>query len=126
MENFDLYKQVSAFLERDIKNWTYILTIQELLKVAQGFEEENSLMAEKAAEKEIAFGEFMEIIGKQKQELALYKLQETKLLAQLELKDHELKNLKRSTRFRVLEENLSLAQENDRLKELVKRVQQMP
>ena len=120
MENFDLYKQVSAFLERDIKNWTYILTIQELLKVAQGFEEENGLMAEKAAEKEIAFGEFMEIIGKQKQELALYKLQETKLLAQLELKDHELKNLKRSTRFRVFEENLSLAEENARLKELVK------
>jgi hypothetical protein len=125
MENFDLYNRVSAFLERDIKNWTYILTIKELLKVAQGFEEENGLMAEKAAEKEIAFGEFMEIIGKQKQELALYKLQETKLLAQLEMKDHELKNLKRSTRFRVLEENLSLAQENDRLKELVKREQQM-
>src|SRR5437763_10413282 len=126
MENFDLYKQVSAFLEKDIKNWSYINTIEVLLKVAQGFEEENGLMAEKAAEKEIAFGEFMEIIGKQKQELALYKLQETKLLAQLELKDHELKNLKRSTRFRVFEENVSLAQENDRLKELVKHEQQMP
>jgi|GraSoiStandDraft_46_1057282.scaffolds.fasta_scaffold34091_2 hypothetical protein len=126
MENFDLYKQVSAFLEKDIKNWSYINTIEVLLNVAEGFQNENGLMAEKAAEKEIAFGEFMEIIGKQKQELALYKLQETKLLAQLELKDHELKNLKRSTRFRVLEENLSLAQENDRLKELVKRVQQMP
>jgi hypothetical protein len=40
-------------------------------------------MAEKAAEKEQAFGEFMRIIDEQKTELALYKLQETKLLAQL-------------------------------------------
>jgi hypothetical protein len=120
MENFDLFQRVSTFLEKDIKNWTYILTIQELLKVAQGFEEENGLMAEKAAEKDIAFGQFMQIIEDQKEEIALYKLQETKLLVQLAIKDQELKKLKSSTRFRVFEENLSLAEENARLKELVK------
>jgi hypothetical protein len=51
MENFDLYKQVSAFLEKDIKNWSYINTIEVLLNVAEGFQNENGLMAEKAAEK---------------------------------------------------------------------------
>jgi hypothetical protein len=121
MENFDLYKQVSAFLEKDIKNWSYINTIEVLLNVAEGFQNENGLMAEKAAEKDIAFGQFMQIIEDQKEEIALYKLQETKLLVQLAIKDQELKKLKSSTRFRVFEENLSLAEENARLKELVKR-----
>jgi hypothetical protein len=120
MENFDLYKQVSAFLEKDIKNWSYINTIEVLLNVAEGFQNENGLMAEKAAEKDIAFGQFMQIIEDQKEEIALYKLQETKLLVQLAIKDQELKKLKSSTRFRVFEENLSLAEENARLKELVK------
>jgi hypothetical protein len=120
ISEFDLYQQVSAFLEKDIKNWTYIQTIKELLNVAQGFEEENGLMAEKAAEKDIAFGQFMRIIEDQKEEIALYKLQETKLLVQLAIKDQEFKKLKSSTRFRVFEENLALAEENAHLKELVK------
>jgi hypothetical protein len=59
MENFDLFQRVSTFLEKDIKNWSYILTIEELLNVAEGFQNENGLMAEKAAEKDIAFGQFM-------------------------------------------------------------------
>jgi hypothetical protein len=120
ISKFDLYQQVSAFLEKDIKNWTYIKTIKELLNVAERFQEENSLMAEKAAEKDIAFGQFMRIIEEQKEEIALYKLQETRLLVQLAIKDQELKKLKSSTRFRVFEENLSLAEENARLKELAK------
>lgn len=118
--NLSLYQRVSDFLEEDIKNWTLIQTVEVLLDTALGFQNENGLMAEKAAEKEQAFCEFMRIINEQKTELALYKLQETKLLAQLELTDHEIKLLKRTTRFRVFEENLALALENARLKELVK------
>jgi hypothetical protein len=92
ISEFDLYQQVSAFLEKDIKNWTYIQTIKELLNVAEGFENENGLMAEKAAEKDIAFGQFMRIIEDQKEEIALYKLQETKLLVQLAIKTKNLKS----------------------------------
>jgi hypothetical protein len=118
INNVDLYKRVSAFLEVDVKNWSYIQTIEELLNMAQGFQNENGLMAEKAAEKEQAFGEFMQIIDEQKTELALYKLQETKLLAQLAVKEQELKAL--HPRYKVYKENLALAEEIALLKEGVK------
>jgi hypothetical protein len=84
----------------------------------KGLEEQAGLMAEKAAEKEQAFGEFMRIIDEQKTELALYKLQETKLLAQLAIKDQEFKAL--HPRYKVYKENLALAEENALLKGLVK------
>jgi hypothetical protein len=74
MENFDLYQRVSTFLEKDIKNWSYINTIEALLNVAEGFQNENGLMAEKAAEKDIAFGQFMRIIEEQKEEIRKLKM----------------------------------------------------
>jgi hypothetical protein len=120
MENFDLYKQVSAFLEKDIKNWSYINTIEVLLDVAEGFQNENGLMAEKAAEKEQAFEQFMQIIEEQKETIRAYKFKEILLIEQLKLKTEEMKELKKSVRFEVFQENYELAKENARLKELVK------
>jgi hypothetical protein len=103
MENFDLYQRVSTFLEKDIKNWSYINTIEALLNVAEGFQNENGLMAEKAAEKDIAFGQFMRIIEEQKEEI------------------RKLKNDRRLVKYYAAEEeNILLATENARLKELVK------
>ncbi|MEH7093969.1 hypothetical protein [Neobacillus vireti] len=105
-------------LERKV-NWVKQCPV-EAAELIILLETQSGLMAEKAAEKEQAFGQFMQIIEDQKSDLALYKLQETRLLVQLAIKDQEIKKLKSSTRFRVFQENLSLAEENARLKELAK------
>lgn len=84
------------------------LNIQEYVEL---LEKQCNLMAEKAAEKESAMEEFIRIIEEQKENLHLYKLQETILLEQLKLKDDEIKTLKKSVRFQVFQENLALSTE---------------
>lgn len=112
-----------------------IETVEELLI-------ENAAMAEKHAEKDIAIRELMQMNLQQKErivqlenvkemylnanlvlleqndrlmkEIELYKLQETKLIAQLKM----MKNNSRLTNFyKMSEENLRLAEENARLKD---------
>jgi hypothetical protein len=94
--------------------------IQWLIETIKGLEEQANLMAEKAAEKDIAMEEFMRIIEEQKANIRLYQLKETMFNQQLKLKDEEIKTLKKSVRFEVFQENLALAEEIALLKEGVK------
>jgi hypothetical protein len=120
----------------------YLNEIQWLIDTVEQLEEENGTMAEKHAEKDLAIRDLMQMNLQQKERIAqlenvkemylkanfvlldqndrlmkeveLYKLQETKLIAQLKM----MKNNSRLNSFyKMSEENLRLAEENARLKD---------
>lgn len=102
------------------------MNIDDIKWLIDSFElvqEENGAMAEKHAEKSIAIADFMQIVELQRQEIELFKLTETLLLERLKKQTSEIKELKRNSRtirfFEMVEENLKLAEENARLKDLV-------
>ncbi|MBT2722285.1 hypothetical protein [Bacillus sp. ISL-46] len=101
-----------------------IAEIKWLIDSYEQLQEENGAMAEKHAEKDMAIADFMSIVTQQRKEIELYQLQETILLGRLEKKDQEIKAMKQNSRltrfYDMSEENLKLAQENARLKDLVK------
>jgi hypothetical protein len=98
--------------------------IHWLIKTVDQLIEENGAMAEKHAEKMIAFAEFMQIIDQQKEEISLYKLTEVVLLERLQKQTQLIKEMQKNSRlttfYAMAEENLKFAEENARLKELVK------
>jgi hypothetical protein len=98
--------------------------IQWLIQTVELLQAENGAMAEKHAEKMIAFAEFMQIIDQQKEEIALYKLTEAILLERLQKQTMLMKEMQKNSRlltfYAMAEENLKFAEENARLKELVK------
>lgn len=98
--------------------------IKNLIEIVDLLIKENGDMAEKHAEKDIAIGDFMKIVDLQRKEIELYKLAETILLERLQKQTVEIKDLKKKSStirfFDMAEENLKLAQEVARLKELVK------
>lgn len=108
--NPQLFQRVIAFLGKDVKNWTLIKTIDELLKSAEQQQNESISLSESISEADAIIEQ--------------YKLQETILLERLKKQTLEIKDLKSKSRtirfFEMAEENLKLAEENARLKELVK------
>lgn len=119
-----LFKRVNKFLGKNVKFWSLMKTIEELVAAGEMLVEENGAMAEKHAEKDIALNDMKVIIQGQQETIEQYKLQETILLERLKKQTLQLKEMqkdRRLTRFyEMAEENLKLAQENAGLKELVK------
>lgn len=117
--------------------------INWMLKTIDFLEEENGNMAEKHADKDLAIRDLMQMNLQQKQRIAeleaikemylnannalldeieLYKLQETKLLAQVKM----MKNNSRLNSFyQMSEENLKMAQELERLREIERKYNNM-
>jgi hypothetical protein len=54
-----LFERVNQFLEKDMKVWPIMGMIEELLKAGEEYKQENELMAEKHAEKDIAITQFI-------------------------------------------------------------------
>jgi hypothetical protein len=96
----------------------------EAAELIELLKKENGAMAEKHAEKDIALGEFKQIIEQQKEEIILYKLQETILLERLKKQTLQMKEMKQNSRltrfYDMAEENLKLAKENARYKDMLK------
>jgi lipopolysaccharide biosynthesis protein len=93
--------------------------IEWLIDMVAQLEEENASMAEKHAEKDIAIRDLMQANLSLMNELELYKLQETKLIAQLKT----MKQNSRLTRFyQMAEENLKNAQ---KLKDAEKEIERL-
>jgi hypothetical protein len=97
-------------------NWL-VQTLEQLI-------EENGAMAEKHAEKDLALAEFMQIVTQQREEIALYKLTESLLLERLKKQTSLIKEMQKNSRlinfYKMAEENLTLAQELERYKEMIK------
>jgi len=115
-----LLERVNKFLDKNVEFSTLMDTIEALVTLGEKLVKENGAMAEKHAEKDIALKELMEIMEGQRNEIELYKLQESMLLERLKkqtLEIKEMKNDRRLTRFYAMaEENLKLAEENSRLR----------
>jgi len=68
IEQAVLLDKVNRILGKDVKHQALISTIEDLAHVIEDKQEENNLMAEKHAERDIEFAEFMRIIEQQGEE----------------------------------------------------------
>ena len=103
-----LLEKVNRILDKDYTHRTLLETIEALAKKVDEFEEENGLMAEKHAERDIQFNEFVRIIEQ-------YKFSEALLLERLKKQTLQIKEMQQDRRLTrywdMAEENLRLAQE---------------
>jgi hypothetical protein len=99
-------------------------SIETLVTTIEQLQEENGAMAEKHAEKDIALNDMKVIIQDQQEIFGLYKLQETILLERLKRQTLQMKEMKENSRltrfYDMAEENLRMAQELQRYKDMLK------
>jgi hypothetical protein len=96
----------------------------EAAELIEQLQKENGAMAEKHAEKDLAIAEFMCIVTQQEADINLYKLQETIILERLKNQTLQIKEMKQNSRlinfYKMAEENLTLAQELELYKKMIK------
>lgn len=102
----ELMGKVNRILGRNVQYEKLKKSIEGLVEMVEMLEVENGAMAEKHAEKDMAIRELVQIVSELKAE-------NKRLFI-------TVCHLKAKTTFKVYQENLELAEENARLRELVK------
>jgi predicted nuclease with TOPRIM domain len=113
----ELTERVSKTLGRNVKYENIYDTVRDLLNMIDKQQQEYNTLYSSVEESDA-------IIAQLQDEVKRYQLQESLLLERLKKQTLQLKETKQNSRlikfYEIAEENLKLAQENARLRELVK------
>jgi hypothetical protein len=121
VSNVLLFERVNHFLGRDNNQFqSFVGIIEELLKLGEEYKQENELMAEKHAEKDIAFVELKIALDKGRERIKELEMNQEILLDQNKKFRKRIFELREKTGFKVYEENLALIQEIEWYKEMLK------
>jgi hypothetical protein len=130
----NILERVNAFLGQTEEFRTFSGMLEDLLKAGEEFKLENELMAEKHAEKDIAFVQLKIALDKAnnrikeleirnqdlKETVSTSQINEERLMDQNKKFRRRIIELRQKTGFKVFEENLALIQEIEFYKDMLK------
>jgi hypothetical protein len=121
VSNVLLFERVNHFLGRDNNQFqSFVGIIEDLLKLGEEYKQENELMAEKHAEKDIAFVQLKISLDQAHERIKELEMNEDILLEQNKKFRRRIIKLRQKTGFKVFEENLALIQEIELYKEMLR------